>query len=110
MNDDRIVFGSALKLFADRNLSWRQRRQFRDYLDNDVFMDLAHLHFAERSLAVPLQGESLSSDTPILDKLGLWFQWLVENREEVLEFLTLLGEWILTLVFAFMDNEKSPAN
>lgn len=109
MSADHVVFRAALNQFHNRmghRLKRAERRTLADFLADDAMVDLAYEHFRTQLPADvepdPAPGPTPPRPTPILDKLGQWFKWIIENQDQVIAFFKAALEVVMSIVLMFV--------
>lgn len=100
MTDNGLVFRAALREFATNDkvaISRRDRRLIGNFLDrNPELAEMVAEHFAPEVFA----DDPPPSPTPILDKFGQWFKWIIDNQDKVLAFI----QGIMSLVISIITS------
>lgn len=88
--DDRAVFKAAFEgAYNKSKFRLRDRALVRDALASPYLLDLVHDAFGDKLPNEEPVGEFGDGQlfNIIADRIGKWFMWIIEHRDEVLDFI-----------------------
>lgn len=95
--NDRAIFKAAMeRTFLKGTFGFKDRRVLREAMDSPYLLELLHDAVQDQLPEPATVGEWGDGTilTIILDRIGKWVQWIIEHRDEIVDFLKKILEVI----------------